>query len=111
MSSTTTILIPLLVGFGFLYWSSVISDDEEILKLILRLFFIPSAWLSLHLATIYASLDYLGDVELVETLANNTLYLSWLLYIIGFYYIFMIIGKCYTAIMSYVAQKKEEKYA
>jgi len=110
MSSTTTILIPLLVGFGFLYWSTILSEDEEILKLVLRLFFIPSALLSLHLAVIYSSLDYLGDAELVTVLSNSALYLSWILLIVGIYYLFMIFKGVYDAIISYVAKKKAEQY-
>lgn len=110
MSSTTTILLPILVGFGMLFWSSMLSEEEEDLKLIFRLFFIPCVWLSLHIATIYAHLDYTADSELIIILSDIVKYTSWLIWIIGAYYIFFILKKLYDVIMNNKTKEASDKY-
>ena len=110
MSSTITIGLPLLVGFGFLYWSSLLDEDAEVLKLLFRFLFIPFAWLSIHIAVVYARLDYLADPELVEILADLVYYSSIILYLVGFYYLFMIVVNVYLLIMNKREKNSEEMY-
>ena len=104
MSEPSLILLPILIGLGFLYWASQLENDP-ILQFIFRLFFIPSILLSVNMGLIFARLSYAADTELISLLADLAYYVTLLLYGIGVYYLILIMGM----IRDIWLQKKADK--
>ena len=92
MSMGFIIWLPLLAGFGFLYWSSLLDgEDWDVFKLMLRLMFLPLTFLSIHFAIIDATLTYASNSDLVSTLAMFAEYLGYLMYLVGLYILYVLI--------------------
>ena len=109
MTDSLVIALPLLIGFGLLYWSSQL-DEENILILIFQGLFIPLSWLSIHFAVMFASINYALNPEIIELLANLSYYLGWLMFIFGIVYIFKIGQVIYQTVNGSVSNKQGEKY-
>ena len=105
-----TILLPILSGIGLLFWSDQVKDEHPILSLIFQLMFIPLVFLSVHLGIIEASISYASDAELVETLSDISYYFGWLMFGIGAYYAFVIMGKAKDIVMQKRAEKRQRQY-
>jgi hypothetical protein len=103
------ILIPIACAFGFLYWASQL-DDDSILKLLLQLMFIPLILISINLGVMYVRLDYADDAATIQALADFSYYLGWIIFIIGGYYAFWVMGKVKDFILQKREQKEAEKY-
>ena len=105
-----TILLPILSGFGLLFWSDQIREEHPILSLAFQLMFIPLIFLSIHLGIIEATITYAADTELVKVLSEVSYYYGILMFLIGVYYFFIIITKIKEALLQKRQQKMEEKY-
>jgi hypothetical protein len=110
MSMNIIILLPVLAGFGLLYWAKCIEEEHEYLALAFQFMFLPLTFLAIHLAVVDATITYAADTELVTTLANMSYYLGWLLFIIGIYYSFVAMGKAYNLVLQKKQEKQEAKY-
>lgn len=110
MSLSMITLLPLLAGFGFLYWADQLDEEHQILKLIFQLFFIPLVFISINFALIDASMVYSSNPELVERLANLTFYLGWLFFGVGVYLCFLVVGRIYDFLSQRKREREEEKY-
>ena len=110
MSIALITALPLLAGFGLLYWSSLLDDDEWFLKLAFRFMFIPVLFLSIDFAIIDARLLYGADSVLVVTLTEFAYYFGWLLFGVGVYYCFVALNKAYDIVQQKKADKESAKY-
>lgn len=99
------VLIPLISGIGLIFWSSEVKDEHPLLALMLQLMFIPLTFLTIQLGIIETSISYASNTELVSTLSNISYYFGWLMYGVGAYYLFVVMGK----VLDVVRQKKAEK--
>jgi hypothetical protein len=105
-----TILLPIISGIGLLFWSDQVKEEHPILSLIFQLMFIPLVFLSVHLGVIEATLTYAADTQLVETLTEVSYYFGWLMFGIGVYYAFIIMGKAKDIVLQKRAEKHQRKY-
>ena len=110
MSLALLIFVPVFVAFGFLYWGSLLSDDDWFLKRVFQLFFIPLAWLSLNFAVIYIKLVYSSDVELVALLGDFVEYLGYVFFMIGVYYVIKIMIEVKNGLSMSRQNKKDAMY-
>lgn len=114
MSMDAIVLMPLVVGVGLLYWSSLISDDPEnghpILRLMLQFMFFPLIFMSIQFGVIDATLLYASDTVLVEQLAMMAYYFGWLLFAVGAYYCFVVFKGIWDMIARRKKEKDDEKY-
>jgi membrane protein implicated in regulation of membrane protease activity len=99
------ILLPILSGFGLLYWASQLEDEDySILRMLFQLMFIPLTWLSIHFAVIDATITYASNTDLVALLGDFVWYSGWIAFIIGSVLSFIVLKRLYELIM----QKKEQ---
>jgi hypothetical protein len=110
MSMNIIILLPILSGFGLLYWATQLEEDYAILKLLFQLMFVPFCWLSIHFAVIDATITYASNTDLVSLLADVAYYLGWVAFIIGVAICFIIFKNLYNLIMQKRKSKKEARY-
>jgi hypothetical protein len=104
------VLLPILAGIGLLYWSDQIKEENDLLKNLFRLIFLIMILLSLNLAVIDAKLNYAADSELVSSLADMVWYTGWIIFIVGCYYFFKILGSIYAWYGFKKQEKENEKY-
>jgi hypothetical protein len=100
------ILIPLITGVGFIFWANDLKEEHPFLALLLQLMFIPLVFLSIHLAVIQATILYSSNAQLVTTLTSMVEYLSWILFGIGAYYLFIAMGRAKDMVM----KKRQDDY-
>jgi hypothetical protein len=110
MSLAIITLLPVLVGFGLLYWGSLLSDDDWFLRLAFQLLFIPLCWLSINLGVINAKIVYASDIELVTAISSMAEYLGYLFLVVGVYYFFRTLGMVHDIIMQKKADKEDEMH-
>jgi len=104
------ILIPLMSGFGLLFWADMVKEEHPILTLMLQFMFIPLIFLSVNLGVEEAAITYASNTALVATLADITYYFGWLMFGIGLYYAFVIMGKAKDVVMQKRAERYNKKY-
>jgi Na+-driven multidrug efflux pump len=105
-----SIFIPFIIGFGFLYWSSILDEEHVIVKMFFQLLFIPFALLGIHFGVIEATLVYASDPELVVQLANTAYYLSIILYFVGALLLLWLGKRVYDTVMATIQEGKDSKY-
>ena len=110
MSMDFIIILPLVFGFGLLYWANGITNEDNILKHFFRLMFFPLMLLSLHFAIIDATLTYASDPALVELISLSVSILGYMIFIIGVYYAFYVLGRVKDFITQKKADNEEGKY-
>lgn len=110
MSFASLTLAPLIFGFGLLYWSSTIEEENNLLKHLFRLMFFPLMLLTLHLGILDVGLNYSADAETVALLGDIVWYIGLMIYIIGAYYFFVVLGKLKDWFMEKRESKEREKY-
>lgn len=110
MSLSIIVLLPVLVGFGLLYWSSLLSEDYELLGMVFQLMFLPLSLLSIQFGIIDATIIYASDSVLVEQLGMFAYYLGWLIYGVGAFILMVIVLKVKDMLLAKRAAKQEEKY-
>lgn len=110
MSLAIITLLPILAGFGLLYWGSTLVDDEWLLRLIFQFLFIPLCWISVNLGVIDAKIVYSSDVELVSTLSQLVEYLGYVFFIVGVYYFFRTCKKIYDNVRKGRADREAERH-
>jgi hypothetical protein len=103
MSMDVLVLLPVLAGFGFLYWGSQVED--AFLKLLFQLLFLPSVLFSVLLGVIDVRLLYASDSELVVALSTFTYILGWIIFIVAAY----IIYRLFMFLKDMFLQKKKDK--
>lgn len=104
MSMAIIILLPILTGFGLLYWASEIED--RLMKLFFRILFLPLVLLSIHFAIIDATIVYGSNTELIKTLADFVTYTGWIIFIFGAYLCYTVIAEVYQ----YLKLRREQKH-
>ena len=104
------IILPLLVGFGCLYWSSLLDTEHAILQLILQLIFLPFALISINISAAVISIDYASNATIVQALASFSLYLSWIMFAIGCYLAFTLMYRLYTMVKDVNLEHKRGMY-
>lgn len=111
MSMGFIILLPVLVGFGLLYWSSMLDgEDFDVLKLLFRLLFIPLVFLSINFAVIDASLTYASDSALVAMLGSFSEYLGYLFMLVGLYFIYLLAKGILNNIVENKRRREEDRH-
>lgn len=103
MALEIIVLIPILTGFGLLYWAE--QSEDNILKLMFRLIFLPLVWLSIHLAFIDITILYASNADLILTLTELITYTTWVFFIVGAY----ILYKLLMQVKDWLAKKKSER--
>lgn len=104
------VLIPLISGFGLLFWADMNKEEHPILCLMFQLMFIPLIFLTVKLGIAEATISYSSNADLVSTLADVTYYFGWLMFGIGAYYAFIIMGKAKDIVMQKRAERYNKKY-
>jgi hypothetical protein len=104
------VLMPIIAGIGLIFWSDSIKPEYPFMAFMLQLMFIPLIFLSVHLGIIEASITYASNSALVETLSNVAYYIGWLMWGIGIYFAFVIMGKAYDIVRQKKAEKNNRKY-
>lgn len=111
MSMDIIILLPILSGFGLLYWASQLEDEDySILRMLFQLMFLPLTWLSIHFAVIDATITYASNTDLVSLLGDFVWYTGWLVFIVGAVWAFIVMKRVYELIMQKRRQREEERY-
>ena len=110
MSFDSLIILPIAIGFGLLYWSSLIDENHPILKLMLQFMFFPLIFLSIQLSVVSATLLYSADSTLVTNLSEFAYYTGWLMYAVGVYYMFAILKTLWDMFQTKKQQKDSETY-
>lgn len=110
MSLAIITILPLLAGFGFLYWASQLDEEWAILKLMFHLFFLPLTFLSIHLAIIDATILYGADQTLIAQLGLFVEITGYVMFLVGLYILYKIIVAIKEFLMRRKEQKKEELY-
>lgn len=108
MSLGIIVLLPVLAGVGFLYWASQL--EEDVLKTLLQILFLPLLLLSIHFGVIDARLLYGADSELVQQLAMFAYYLGWIIFIVGAYLFFRLLGRIRDWFITRKKDREDEKY-
>jgi len=104
------IALPLLIGLGCLYWSSILDTEHVILQLILQLIFLPFTLISINLAATYIGIAYANNVDTILTLSRMVLYITWIMFGIGAYLCFTLLGRIYSMVKEWKFNKQREKY-
>lgn len=111
MSMNIIILLPILSGFGFLYWASQLEDEDySIIRLLFQLMFIPLMWISINFAAIDASITYASNTDLVSLLGDFVYYTGWIAFIVGAALSFIVLKRLYELIRQKKQSKENEKY-
>jgi hypothetical protein len=103
MIISAIILLPIALGFLLIFGASQLSDEHNVLKIILFLF---SPWtfvMSLHMGMV-ALIRYMGFSELQEVMGTNTYIIGIVMFAIFSYFMIYIF---YTATQQ-AAQKKRD---
>lgn len=104
------VLLPLIVGFGLLYWAFQLSEEHATLKGFFQLLFIPLTLLSILLGIDSVGYFYPQATDLVSQLGNFTEYISYLLYVVGAYILIWLGIKVFKLIQEQIAVKREGKF-
>ena len=104
------VLMPIIAGIGLIFWSDSIKPEYPFMAFMLQLMFIPLIFITVQLGIIEASITYASNIELVETLADISYYIGWLMYGIGAYYLFVVMGKALDVVRQRKAERDNEKY-
>lgn len=104
------VILPILAGIGLIFWSSIVKEEYPLLSLMLQFMFLPLILLSIHLAVIEATLVYAANTQLVTTLTSMVEYLGWLIFGVGGYFAFIILGKILEIVQQKKKDKEERKY-
>ena len=104
------VLIPVLIGIGLFFWAEQVRDKHPILALLFQLMFIPLVYLTVDLAMTYVSVVYAANSEIVRVLGDVVYYLGWVIFIIGVYYCFVVMGKIYDIVRQRNNDKEAEMY-
>ena len=110
MGINMIILLPIVAGFGLLYWASQLEEDQAILKLMFQLMFIPLIWISSHFAVIDAQINYGSNEAMVTLLSDFVYYLGWVFFIVGAYICLRIFLEIKDWFVTRKKKKQEEKY-
>jgi len=105
MSLAIIVGLPLLAGFGLLYWADQIREGSPLLALVFQLMFLPSVWLSITFGVEYLALVYGSASDMTVTLAEFASYLGWILFLIGLILLYGIVKE----IVSWFNKKKQKK--
>jgi hypothetical protein len=103
-------IVPLVVGFGFLYWADQLDVEHDILKLFFQLLFLPLTFLSINFSVIYARLVWAADSELVDLLSLSVEILGWVMFVVGAYLCFILFMRVKDVVLRKRQAKMEEKY-
>lgn len=103
-------LLPLLFGFGLLYWANNLDEELSWLKLLFRLLFIPLFLLAVRFGLAGVSAVYPTNSELVTLLADVTYYVGWLLYIVGACLLIYIVWMVVKLAVGKKVEKNNAKY-
>ena len=105
MSMDLIILLPVLTGFGLLYWADQLSEEYAVLRLMFQLMFLPLMWIGIHLAIVDIQLVYASNTELIKTLSELVSYLGWVFFIIGGFILYRLL----MGVKDFMLKKKQEK--
>ncbi len=104
------ILLPIISGFGLLFWADMVKEEHPMLTLMLQFMFIPLTFLSVQLGVEQVAISYASDSAMVETLTNVSYYIGWLMFGIGAYYAFVIMGKARDIVIQKRSDKQDKMY-
>jgi hypothetical protein len=110
MSLSTIIILPVITAFGLLWWGNQIKEEHPLLTFLFQFLFIPLMYVSFHFAVIQATLIYASEPTIVELLADLTYYMGWILFIVGVYYLFIVLKNIYDMFKQKKEDKKREMY-
>ena len=105
MSLAIIVGLPLLAGFGLLYWADQVKEDAPILALVFQLMFLPCIFLSITFAVQYLTLVYGAYSDMVITLSEFAYYFGWLFFIVGLYLLYVLVKK----IVAWFTEKKKAR--
>lgn len=103
-------ILPLIAGFGFLYWGSQLEEDYNILKLMFQLFFLPLCFLSIHLCIIAVTLLYGSDNATITQLGLFVQILGYVMFLIGLFLLYKIVMEVKDFLLRKKQEKQEEMY-
>ena len=103
-------IIPLITGFGFLYWAEQLDEDLWYLKMSFHLLFIPLAWLSVDLSLSVVRVLYGGDSQWIERMGLYVNILGWIFFIIGAAYILRLLLSIKTYLQHKKIEREDERY-
>lgn len=104
------IVMPILAGIGLLFWADSVKLEYPLLALMLQFMFLPLTLLSVHFGVIEATLWYSSNTQLVTTLASIAEYFGWLIFGVGGYFAFIILGKVRESIQLKKQSREDNRY-
>jgi hypothetical protein len=104
------IFLPIIIGFGLMYWGSQLEEDHWFLKLLFQMLFLPLVLISINFGVLGTMQLYPSNFELVNLLTDVAYYTSWTLALVGFYSCLYIIWMVVKVTNAAGKLKQDEKY-